>query len=156
MDLLSVGAKAPDFSTTDQDGQKVALKDFRGKKVVLYFYPKDDTPGCTVEACSFRDNLSEFEKLNAVVLGVSTDGEASHKRFAEKYQLPFTLLADPDKKLVQAYGAWGEKKNYGRTYMGTHRITYVIDEKGKVEAVFPKVTPKAHADELLRLLAGNR
>jgi thioredoxin-dependent peroxiredoxin len=154
MELLSVGAKAPDFSTTDQEGRKVSLKDFKGKKVVLYFYPKDDTPGCTVEACSFRDNLPEFEKLNAVVLGVSTDGEASHKRFAEKFDLPFTLLADPEKKLVQAYGAWGEKKNYGRTYMGTHRITYVIDEKGKVEAVFPKVTPKTHADELLRLLGG--
>jgi peroxiredoxin Q/BCP len=154
MELLSVGAKAPDFDTTDQDGRKVSLKDFRGKKVVLYFYPKDDTPGCTVEACSFRDNLPEFERLNATVLGVSTDNEASHRRFADKFQLPFTLLADSDKAIVQAYGAWGEKKNYGKTYMGTHRITYVIDEKGKIQAVFPKVTPKTHADELLRLLGG--
>jgi thioredoxin-dependent peroxiredoxin len=156
MELLSVGAKAPDFNTTDQDGRKVSLKDFRGKKVVLYFYPKDDTPGCTVEACSFRDNLPEFEKLNATVLGVSTDNEASHKRFADKFDLPFTLLADSDKSIVQAYGAWGEKKNYGRTYMGTHRITYVIDEKGKIEAVFPKVTPKTHADELLKLLGSGQ
>jgi peroxiredoxin Q/BCP len=154
MELLSVGAKAPDFATTDQDGRKVSLKDFRGKKVVLYFYPKDDTPGCTVEACGFRDNLPEFEKLNVAVLGVSAESEASHKRFAEKYALPFTLLADADKRIVQDYGVWGEKKNYGRTYMGTHRVTYVIDEKGKVEAVFPKVSPKTHAEELLKLLGG--
>jgi len=154
MELLSVGSKAPEFTTTDQNGKTVKLKDFKGKKVVLYFYPKDDTPGCTVEACSFRDNLPEFEKLNATVLGVSTDGEASHRKFADKFELPFTLLADTDKSIVNAYGAWGEKKNYGKTYMGTHRITYVIDEKGKIEAVFPKVTPKTHAEELLALLGG--
>jgi peroxiredoxin Q/BCP len=154
MDLLSVGAKAPDFTTTDQNGRKVSLKDYRGRKVILYFYPKDDTPGCTAEACSFRDNLPDFHKVNAIVLGVSTDTEASHRRFAEKYDLPFTLLADPDKTIVQAYGAWGEKKNYGRTYMGTNRITYVIDEKGRIEAVFPKVSPKTHAEQLLNLLAG--
>ena len=153
MALLNVGDKAPDFTTTDQNGQKVSLKGFRGRKVVLYFYPKDDTPGCTTEACSFRDNLPAFRKLGADVLGVSTDTEASHKRFADKYELPFTLLADSDKAIVQAYGVWGEKKNYGRTYMGTHRVTYVVDEKGRIAAVFPKVTPRTHADELLQLLA---
>jgi thioredoxin-dependent peroxiredoxin len=149
MALLEPGAKAPDFKTTDQNGDTVSLKDFRGRKVVLYFYPKDDTPGCTVEACNFRDNLPDFEALNATVLGVSVDSEASHRKFADKYDLPFTLLADTDKKVVEAYGAWGEKKNYGKTYMGTHRVTYVVDENGKIEKVFPKVDTKKHAGELL-------
>jgi thioredoxin-dependent peroxiredoxin len=152
MALLEPGAEAPAFTTTDQDGKPVSLSDFRGGKVVLYFYPKDDTPGCTVEACNFRDSLPDFSKLNATVLGVSTDSEASHRKFADKYDLPFTLLADTDKKIVEAYGSWGEKKNYGKTYMGINRITYVIDEEGKIEKVYPRVDTKKHAAQLLDYL----
>lgn len=154
MPLLEPGAQAPDFTTTDQDGNTVSLADFKGRKVVLYFYPKDDTPGCTVEACNFRDALPDFEERNAVVLGVSTDSEISHRKFADKYELPFTLLADTDRKIVEAYGSWGEKKNYGKTYMGTNRITYVIDEAGKIERVYGRVDTKKHAGELLDYLGG--
>jgi peroxiredoxin Q/BCP len=150
---LSVGDKAPAFSAKDQDGRSVKLSDFKGRKVVLYFYPKDDTTGCTAEACAFRDRLPEFERLGVAVLGVSPDSEASHRKFADKYSLPFTLLADPERKIVEAYAAWGEKKLYGRSYMGTLRKTYLIDEKGRVAAVYPKVSPKTHADELLAALA---
>jgi len=149
MSLLSVGDKAPDFKTTNQDGENVALSDFKGQKVVLYFYPKDDTPGCTKEACSFRDGWSKFRRKKIAVLGVSADDEKSHKKFAEKFSLPFPLLADTDKKIVKDYGAWGEKNMYGRKYMGIQRVTYLIDEKGKVAAVWPKVKPEGHADELL-------
>jgi thioredoxin-dependent peroxiredoxin len=149
MGLLEVGERAPEFKTTDQDGESVSLKDFRGKKVVLYFYPKDDTPGCTKEACGFRDDYSKFRKRKIEVLGVSVDDEKSHKKFAEKYDLPFRLLADTDKKIVKDYGVWGEKSLYGRKFMGIHRVTYVIDEKGKVAAVWPKVKPDGHADEIL-------
>ena len=149
MSLLSVGDKAPDFKTTNQDGDKVALSDFKGQKVVLYFYPKDDTPGCTKEACSFRDGWSKFRRKKIAVLGVSADDEKSHKKFAEKFSLPFPLLADTDKRIVKDYGAWGEKNMYGRKYMGIRRVTYLIDEKGKVAAVWPKVKPEGHADELL-------
>ena len=149
MNLLQAGSKAPDFNTTDQNGKKVTLKDYRGKKVVLYFYPKDDTPGCTKEACAFRDHFAEFKKLGVAVLGVSTDTEKSHKSFAEKFKLPFTLLADTDKKIVTAYGAWGEKSMYGRKYMGIYRVTYLIDESGRIAAVFPKVQPDEHAQEIL-------
>jgi peroxiredoxin Q/BCP len=154
MNLLETGAKAPDFSTTDQNGKKVSLKDYRGRKVVLYFYPKDDTPGCTKEACAFRDSFGKFKTLGIEILGVSVDSEKSHKSFAEKYTLPFTLLADPDKKIVQAYGAWGEKALYGKKYMGTHRVTYLIDESGRIASVFPKVKPEEHADEILKTVAG--
>jgi peroxiredoxin Q/BCP len=154
MNLLETGAKAPDFSTTDQNGKKVSLKDYRGRKVVLYFYPKDDTPGCTKEACAFRDSFGKFKTLGIEILGVSVDSEKSHKSFAEKYALPFTLLADPDKKIVQAYGAWGEKALYGKKYMGTHRVTYLIDESGRIASVFPKVKPEEHADEILKTVAG--
>ena len=149
MSLLTVGDKAPDFKTTNQDGEKVALSDFKGQKVVLYFYPKDDTPGCTKEACSFRDGWSKFRRKKIAVLGVSADDEKSHKKFADKFSLPFPLLADTDKKIVKDYGAWGEKNMYGRKFMGIRRVTYLIDEKGKIAAVWPKVKPEGHADELL-------
>jgi thioredoxin-dependent peroxiredoxin len=152
MSLLSVGDRAPEFKTKDQDGETVSLKDFKGKKVVLYFYPKDDTPGCTKEACSFRDGFGAFRRRKIEVLGVSVDDERSHKKFAEKFSLPFRLLADPDKKVVKAYGVWGEKNMYGRKYMGTNRVTYVIDEKGKVAAVWPKVKPEGHAEEILEAI----
>ena len=153
MNLLQPGAKAPDFSTTDQSGKKITLKEYRGKKVVLYFYPKDDTPGCTKEACAFRDHFAEFKKLGVEVLGVSVDTEKSHKSFAEKFKLPFTLLADTDKKIVNAYGVWGEKSMYGRKYMGTNRVTYLINESGYIGTVFPKVKPQEHPEEILALIA---
>jgi len=149
MALLAVGDKAPAFKTTDQDGEAVSLGDFKGKKLVLYFYPKDDTPGCTKEACSFRDGWSKFRKRGVAVLGVSTDDEKSHRKFIDKFSLPFPLLADTDKAIVKAYGVWGEKSMYGRKYMGTNRVTYLIDEKGKIAAVWPKVKPDGHADEIL-------
>ncbi len=149
MALLAVGDKAPAFKTTDQDGNPVSLGDFKGQKVVLYFYPKDDTPGCTKEACSFRDGWSQFRRRKIVVLGVSADDVKSHKKFAEKFSLPFTLLADTDKKILDAYGVWGEKSMYGRKYMGIHRVTYLIDEKGRIAAVWPKVKPDGHAEEIL-------
>jgi len=153
MNLLQPGAKAPDFSTTDQSGKKITLKEYRGKKVVLYFYPKDDTPGCTKEACAFRDHFAEFKQLGVEVLGVSVDTEKSHKSFAEKFKLPFTLLADTDKKIVNAYGVWGEKSMYGRKYMGTNRVTYLVNESGHIAAVFPKVKPQEHAEEILALIS---
>ena len=149
MALLSVGDKAPAFKSTNQDGETVSLGDFKGKKVVLYFYPKDDTPGCTKEACSFRDGWSKFRKRSIAVLGVSVDDAKSHRKFIDKFSLPFTLLADTDKAIVRAYGVWGEKSMYGRKYMGTHRVTYLIDEKGKIAAVWPKVKPEGHAEEIL-------
>jgi len=147
--MLKEGNSAPAFKTTDGDGNSVSLKDYRGQKVVLYFYPKDDTPGCTKEACSFRDEFSKFKKRGIVVLGVSPDKEASHKKFATKYKLPFTLLADTDHSIVEAYGVWGEKKFMGRTYMGVHRTTFLIDEKGKIKKIFEKVKPEDHANEVL-------
>ena len=153
MNLLESGDKAPEFKVKDQQGKTVSLKDYRGKKVILYFYPKDDTPGCTKEACSFRDHFSEFKKHGAEVLGVSTDSEKSHRAFVDKYKLPFTLLADVDKKIVEAYRVWGEKSMYGKTYLGTHRVTYVIDEHGQIAAVFPKVKPEEHAEEILKTLS---
>ena len=154
MKLLEVGAKAPDFRTLDQHGNPVSLTDFRGRKVVLYFYPKDNTPGCTKEACAFRDSYAKFRKQGVEILGVSIDSEKSHRSFAGKFNLPFTLLADTDKKIVEAYGVWGEKIRYGRKYMGTHRATFLIDESGRVAAVFPKVKPEEHAEEILEVLAG--
>jgi peroxiredoxin Q/BCP len=154
MNLLQAGTQAPDFKATDQHGNKVTLKDYRGRKVVLYFYPKDHTPGCTKEACAFRDNFSKFKKRGVEILGVSIDSETSHQSFAEKYNLPFTLLADPEKKIVEAYGVWGEKNLYGRKYMGTQRATFLIGESGRIAAVFPKVKPEEHAKEILALLAG--
>ena len=147
------GTTAPAFKTTDQNGESVSLKDLRGQKVVLYFYPKDDTPGCTKEACSFRDAYSKFKKQKITVLGVSPDKEAAHKKFETKYQLPFTLLADTDHSIAEAYGVWGEKKFMGRTYMGVHRTTFLIDEKGKIRKVFEKVKPEDHASEVLEAFA---
>ena len=143
------GSVAPNFAAKDANGETVRLKDLRGQKVVLYFYPKDDTPGCTKEACSFRDAFSNFKKRDIKVLGVSLDSEASHKKFAAKYKLPFTLLADPDHAIADAYGVYGEKKFMGRTYMGVKRTTFLIDEKGKVKKVFDKVKPEEHAKDVL-------
>jgi thioredoxin-dependent peroxiredoxin len=143
------GTAAPDFTAKDANGETVRLKDLRGEKVVLYFYPRDDTPGCTKEACSFRDDFSKFRKRGIKVIGVSTDSEASHKKFSAKYKLPFTLLADPDHSIADAYGVYGEKKFMGRTYMGVKRITFLIDEKGKIKKVFEKVKPDDHAGEVL-------
>ena len=147
--MVKEGTAAPSFKTTDANGEPVNLKDFRGKKVVLYFYPKDDTPGCTKEACSFRDAFSKFKKQGIAILGVSPDSEKSHQKFTAKYKLPFTLLADTDHSIADAYGVYGEKKFMGRTYMGIHRTTFLIDEKGKIKKVFEKVKPEDHADEVL-------
>ncbi|MBC6609868.1 thioredoxin-dependent thiol peroxidase [Hymenobacter sp. BT507] len=145
---LQAGDTAPAFTATDQDGNTVSLSDFRGKKVALYFYPKDDTPGCTAQACNLRDHQEELTAKNVQVLGVSTDSEASHKKFALKYDLPFPLLADTDKQLVEAYGVWQEKKNYGRAYMGIVRTTFLIDEEGLIEKVIKKVDTKNHTEQL--------
>jgi peroxiredoxin Q/BCP len=147
--MVKEGATAPAFKTTNTNGESVSLKDFRGQKVVLYFYPKDDTPGCTKEACSFRDGFSKFKKRGITILGVSPDSEKSHQKFTAKYKLPFTLLADTDHSIANAYGVYGEKKFMGRTYMGIHRTTFLIDEKGKIRKVFEKVKPDDHADEVL-------
>ena len=152
MSLLAVGDRAPAFRAKDQNGDPVSLSGFAGRRVVLYFYPKDDTPGCTKEACAFRDVWAGFKKRKIAVLGVSTDDEQSHGKFAKKYSLPFTLLADPDKKIVRDYGVWAEKSMYGRKYMGTLRVTYLIDEKGRIAAVWPKVKPESHAEEILKNL----
>ena len=149
MALLEAGQKAPEFTAKDQDGNEISLRDYLGKKVVLYFYPKDDTPGCTKEACAFRDNFPNFKKIDAAVLGVSVDGQKAHRKFADKYELPFTLLVDDDKKIVEAYGVWGLKKFMGKEYMGTNRVTYLIDEQGAIEKVWPKVKPETHAAEVL-------
>jgi thioredoxin-dependent peroxiredoxin len=147
--MLKEGNVAPAFTTTDGDGNTVRLKDFRGQKVVLYFYPKDDTPGCTKEACSFRDAYAEFEERGIKVLGVSLDTGASHQKFARKYKLPFTLLADTDRSISEAFGAYGPKKFMGRSYMGVNRMTFLIDEKGKIKKIFAKVKPDDHASEVL-------
>src|SRR5260221_9822326 len=146
---LKEGDKAPDFTVCDGQGQTVRLKDLRGKKVVLYFYPKDDTPGCTKEACSFRDSFSKFKKRGIEEFGVSLDSEKSHQKFVKKYDLPFRLLADTERKLSDAYGTYGEKKFMGRTYMGNHRMTFLIDEQGKIKKIFGKVKPEEHAKEVL-------
>jgi peroxiredoxin Q/BCP len=146
---LKEGDKAPEFAATDAEGKTVRLKDLRGKKVVLYFYPKDDTPGCTKEACSFRDSFARFKKRGIQVLGVSLDSEASHQKFARKFDLPFRLLADTDRAISESYGTYGEKKFMGRTYMGVHRMTFLIDEKGKIKKIFGKVKPEDHAEEVL-------
>ena len=151
--MLKEGSTAPAFKTKDGNGETVNLKDLRGQKVALYFYPKDDTPGCTKEACSFRDAFSKFKKKGIAVLGVSPDSEASHKKFATKYSLPFTLLADTDHSIAESYGVWGEKKFMGRTYMGVHRTTFLIDEKGKIRKIFEKVKPEDHASEVLGAFA---
>jgi peroxiredoxin Q/BCP len=150
--MVEEGKPAPDFELKTDSGESVKLSDFRGKPVVLYFYPKDDTPGCTKEACAFRDSFAAFRRRRVEVLGVSTDDAKAHKKFAEKYDLPFRLLADPEQRIVKSYGVWGEKSMYGRKYMGTHRVTYLIDEKGKIAAVWPKVKPDQHARQLLETI----
>jgi peroxiredoxin Q/BCP len=151
---MKIGQKAPDFTVADDSGKKVKLSDFKGKKVVLYFYPKDDTPGCTKEACNFRDGFAEIKKAGAVVLGVSADSVESHKKFKEKFELNFPLLADTDKKIIEAYDTWQEKSMYGRKYMGIERTTYIIDEDGKISHIFPKVKVGEHYDEVLAALKG--
>jgi len=146
---LKEGDQAPDFAVPDGEGNVVRLKDLRGQKVVLYFYPKDDTPGCTKEACAFRDSFTKFKKRGIEVLGVSLDSEKSHEKFAKKYGLPFRLLADTERTISDAYGTYGEKKFMGRKYMGNHRMTFLIDEKGKIKKIFEKVKPDEHAEEVL-------
>jgi len=150
--LIQENQQAPNFELQTDTGETVRLSDFRGRKVVLYFYPKDDTSGCTQEACSFRDAFPRFEGINAVVLGVSPDSVASHQEFKAKYNLPFTLLADTDHQVAEAYGVWVEKTMYGRKYWGVARTTFVIDEQGKVVKVFEKVKPADHAQEVLAAL----
>jgi peroxiredoxin Q/BCP len=152
--MLKEGSTAPVFTTTDTDGNTVKLKDLRGKKVVLYFYPKDDTPGCTKEACSFRDAFSDFKKKGITILGVSPDKQSAHQKFTEKYKLPFTLLSDTDHAIAEAYESWGEKKFMGRTYLGVLRNTFLIDEKGKIKKIFEKVKPEEHASEVLEAFQG--
>ncbi len=152
--MLEAGTKAPEFTLMDKDGNAVSLSDFRGKKVVLYFYPKDNTPGCTRQACAFGGAYEGFQALNAVVIGVSKDSATSHQKFAEKYSLPFVLLSDPERTAIEAYGVWQEKKNYGKVSMGVVRSTFVIDENGIIEKVMPKVKPDTNAQEVLDYLKG--
>ncbi len=149
---LKEGDVAPEFCAATSGGGKVSLADFKGRNVVLYFYPKDDTPGCTKEACAFHDHFAEFKIAGAVVLGVSTDPVKSHDKFTVKYKLPFTLLADEDKKIVQAYGVWGEKTFMGRKYQGTHRVTFLIGPDGRIKKIWPQVKPDEHAQEVLAML----
>jgi peroxiredoxin Q/BCP len=151
--MIQEGTAAPDFELATDTGDKVKLSDLRGKQVVLYFYPKDDTPGCTTQACGIRDAYGEFERAGAVVLGISPDDESSHAKFRDKYGLPFTLLADEGHHVADTYGVWTEKSYMGRTYMGVERSTFVIAEDGTVKKVLPKVKPATHADDVLAVLA---
>lgn len=152
--MLEVGTKAPDFTLKNQEGQEVSLSQFAGKRVVLYFYPRDNTPGCTRQACGFAQNYEGFTQRDVVVIGVSKDSVASHLKFAQKYELPFVLLSDPDLQAIQAYGVWQEKKLYGKVSMGVVRTTYVIDLQGVIEKVMPKVKPDTNAAEILAYLDG--
>ncbi|MFM2331150.1 MAG: hypothetical protein RLZZ26_657 [Candidatus Parcubacteria bacterium] len=149
MEMPTVGQKAPAFTLPDQDGVEHSLSDYKGKWVLLYFYPKDNTPGCTIEACTIRDQFTDFQKIDAVVLGVSTDSVKSHKRFVDAFNLPFTLLADETKEVVGKYGVFGEKKMMGRTYMGVRRSSFLIDPAGNIATVYEKVKPETHAEEVL-------
>ncbi len=150
--MLEVGKKAPSFKLKNQNGEVISLKDFSGQKVILYFYPKDMTSGCTKEACSFRDEFSSLKKLNAIVIGVSADSVTLHKKFAEKYELPFNLLSDETKNVLETYGVWKEKSMYGKKYMGIERTTVIIDENGKVKKIFPKVKVDGHIQEVIEAL----
>jgi len=145
---LKEGMKAPEFEGIDQDGKTISLSNYKGKKVVLYFYPKDDTPGCTAEACNLRDNWNTFLAKGFNVLGVSPDSEKSHKKFSQKYSLPFPIIADTDKKILNDYGVWGEKKMYGKSYMGVLRTTFLIDEKGMIEKIIDKVDTAGHTEQI--------
>jgi len=147
---LQVGQKAPAFTGIDQDGKKVSLNELKGSKLVLYFYPEDDTPTCTVQACNLRDNYALLKKNGFIVIGVSPDAEEKHRKFKEKFQLPFTLLADPQHKIIEKYGVWGEKNLYGRKYMGIHRTTFVIDENGVIQKIYLRPKNKAHAEEIVK------
>lgn len=150
--MLQVGDKAPNFTLKDKDGREISMSDFLGKKVVLYFYPKDNTPGCTRQACAFAGAYGEFQKRGVEVIGISKDSVASHVKFAEKYSLPFILLSDPDREAIEAYGVWQEKKLYGKLSFGIIRTTFIIDEQGIIEAVMPKVKPDTNAAEILAQL----
>lgn len=150
---LQEGDPAPGFCASANGGGNVSLADFQGKYVILYFYPRDDTPGCTKEACAFRDHFAEFKKQGAVVLGVSVDPVKAHDKFVKKYKLPFTLLADPDRKIVEAYGVWGQKSFMGRKYLGTHRVTFLIGPDGRIKKIWPAVKPEEHAEEVLAELS---
>ena len=152
MTHLNIGDKAPDFVAKDQNGKEVSLSAYRGKKVILYFYPKDLTPGCTVQSCNLRDNYEQLKKDGFEVIGVSADDEAKHQKFIEKHDLPFTLLADVDKKMLNAYGVWGEKKFMGKTYDGIHRTTFIINEAGVIEKIIKKVKTKVHTEQILEEL----
>ena len=154
--MLEAGTKAPDFTLMDKDGNTIRLSDFLGKKVVLYFYPKDNTPGCTRQACAFAASYEQFKTQNIVVIGISKDSAASHLKFAQKYDLPFILLSDPELQAIQAYDVWQEKKLYGKVSMGVVRTTYIIDEQGIIEKVMPKVKPDTNAAEILAYLAGEQ
>ena len=150
--MLDIGMKAPAFTLPDGEGNEVSLESFIGRKVVLYFYPKDNTPGCTRQACAFAGAYEAFKQKNVAVIGVSRDSVASHKKFAEKYGLPFILLSDPERTAIEAYGVWQEKKNYGKTMMGVVRTTFIIDENGLIEKIMPKVKPDTNAAEILEYL----
>lgn len=152
--MLEVGTKAPDFQLLDKDGQPVRLSDFLGKKIVLYFYPRDNTPGCTRQACAFAKSYPQFQNRDVVVIGISKDSVASHLKFAQKYELPFLLLSDPELQAIQAYDVWQEKKLYGKVSMGVVRTTYLINEQGNIEKVMPKVKPDINAAEILSYLSG--
>lgn len=152
MGEIKIGQKAPSFVLPDENEINVSLKDFLGKKLIIYFYPKDMTSGCTLEACDFRDNFPRFEKLRINIVGISKDSIRSHKKFKEKYNLLFTLLSDENDEVCEKYGVWKEKSMYGRKYMGIERTTFIIDEKGKIQSIFPKVKVRAHVEELLSLL----
>lgn len=154
--MLETGMKAPDFSLPDKDGNTIRLSDFLGKKVVLYFYPKDNTPGCTRQACAFAASYEQFKTQDIVVIGISKDSADSHLKFAQKYDLPFILLSDPELQAIQAYGVWQEKKLYGKVSMGVVRTTYIIDEQGNIEKVMPKVKPDTNAADILTYLAGEQ
>lgn len=154
--MLELGSKAPDFCLKDKNGQDISLSDFNGKKVVLYFYPRDNTPGCTRQACAFAQAYEGFKAKDIVVMGVSKDSVASHQKFADKYELPFILLSDPDLLAIQAYDVWKEKRMYGKVSFGVQRSTYIIDEQGFIEKIFPKAKPDTNAAEILEYLAGTK